>query len=125
MIIKFYDHGRNEFRVIDHCEDVGYGVVDTKDCIKRYDDLYPDKSGYDPAAEGVVENSAVLAANKVFVMTTSAYYAEHNICVIDEFQPLELTKRIGYTRIGVEGAIVSNMALYLMNDDGKTIERII
>ena len=122
MIIKFYDEGRNEFRVIDHCEDVGYGVVDTKDCIKRYDDLYPDKSGYDPAAEGIVADSGALAANKVFWMASGA---EHGICVIAGHQPLELTKRIGYKRNGIDCAIVSNMALYLMNDDGKTIERII
>jgi hypothetical protein len=121
MIIKYYDSGRNEFRLIDHCEDVGYGVVDAKDCIKRYDDLYPDGGKYDPAREGIVAIENV-DPNKVFLMSAMAV---HNINMIDSRQPLELTKRISYKRNGEDCSIVSNMALYLMNDDGKTIERII
>ena len=122
MIIKFYDSGRNEFRVIDHCEDVGYGVVDAKDCIKRYDDLYPDGSGYEPAAEMLFADAGALAAYKVFLMSV---HAEHGLNMIDGCQPLEMTKRVVYKRNGEDCSILSNMALYLMNDDGKTIERII
>jgi hypothetical protein len=118
MIIKYFDERYNEFVCTDHCEDVKVSVIDAKDCIKRYNDLYPDKG---PAQEGLVAIEAI-EPNKVFIMSSRA---ERGINVIAPRQPIEMTKRIGYTKNGINCAIVTNMAAYLLNDDGKTIERII
>lgn len=121
MIIKFYEPENRAFRFIDHCEDVTVEPIDEKELLERYDGLYPDKSGYDPANESPAD-AGVLLANKVFWLASRA---EHAVSAIESCNIGHTTiRRIGYTREGTQCAIVSNMALYLMNDDGKTIERI-
>ena len=123
MILKYYDCGTNEWKFRDKCSDVAIRPINHDEMIKRYDEVYPDKSGYDPASEAPVENKDILRANKVFWFSVSA---EHGINAIEPTNMDEKgTYRVSFRCAGGEWALVSNMTVYLLNDDGKTIEKLI
>ncbi len=122
MIIKYWDCGKKEWIFIDECREVSVKILDEKDLEKQYNGLYPDSSGYDPASEGIVENSSVLFANKIFWL---AAQSEHSVCAIEPNQiGLNATKRIGFMYNGRLESIITNMAAYLLNGDGRTIEKL-